>query len=146
MKIHQISVFLENKPGRLSALCLALADAGINILALSLADTSQFGVLRLIVADWEKARQVLEKAGCAVNVTQVVAVGVEDKPGGLANVLEPIEKAGINLEYMYAFAFRAGGEAALVLCFADPDAAIEALRAKGCRVLDHVELLDRAKA
>ena len=76
MKIHQLSMFLENKPGRLSEPCRLLADAGINILTLSLADTQQFGILRIIVRDWEKVRKVLESAGCVVNVTEVVATEV----------------------------------------------------------------------
>jgi hypothetical protein len=86
MKLNQLSVFLENKPGKLSVPCKALAKAGINILTLSLADTHQFGILRLVLPDWQRARKVLEDAGCVVNVTEVVAIEVPDKPGGLARV------------------------------------------------------------
>lgn len=146
MKIHQLSLFLENKPGRLSAPCQALARAGINILTLSLADTHQFGILRLIVADWAQAKQVLEQAGAVVQVTEVVAIAVEDQPGGLAKILDVVEKAGVNLEYMYAFTFRAGDQAVLVFRFEDPDAAIALLQSKGYRVIDQVELFKRAKA
>ncbi len=140
MKIHQLSMFLENKPGRLSEPCRLLANAGINILTLSLADTQQFGILRIIVHDWEKARKVLEGAGCVVNVTEVVATEVEDQPGGLAKILEVIEQAKLNIEYMYAFTFRSGDKAVLVFRFNDPDAAVDVLQAKGINVIGNVEL------
>jgi len=145
MKIKQLSVFLENKPGRLSVPCKALARAGLSILTLSLADTRQFGILRLVLREWEKGRQVLEAAGCVVNVTEVIAIEVADRPGGLAEVLEIIESAGMNLEYMYAFTFGSQDKAILVFRFEDPDAAIRLLRAKGVNVIDSVGLYDRAK-
>lgn len=144
MKIHQLSMFLENKPGRLSEPCRLLSDAGINILTLSLADTQQFGILRLIVRDWERAKEVLEQSGCVVNIVEVVATEVEDKPGGLALVLEIIEEVGLNIEYMYAFTFRIGDKAVLVFRFDNPDAAIAALQSKGVNVIGDVELYDRA--
>ncbi len=133
-------MFLENKPGRLSEPCRLLADAGISIVTLSLADTQQFGIMRLIVHDWEKARKVLESAGCVVNVTEVVATEVDDQPGGLAKILEVIEQAKVNIEYMYAFTFRSGDKAVLVFRFNDPDAAVEVLKAKGINVIGNVEL------
>jgi hypothetical protein len=144
MKIKQLSVFLENKPGRLSVPCKALAKAGINILTLSLADTRQFGIMRLIIQEWEKAKQALEGAGCVVNVTEVTAIEVEDHPGGLAQVLEIIEQSGINLEYMYAFTFGSKDTAVIVFRFDDPDAAVKALQAKGVNVIGSVELFNRA--
>jgi hypothetical protein len=144
MKIQQLSVFLENKPGRLSAPCRALAQAGINILTLSLADTRQFGILRLILKEPDKAKAALEEAGCVVNVTEVIAIEVHDQPGGLAGVLEIIEQAGINLEYMYAFTFRSGDKAILVFRFEDPDAAIALLQSNGYSVIDSVALYSRA--
>jgi hypothetical protein len=145
MKITQLSVFLENKPGRLSVPCKALAGAGLNILTLSLADTRQFGILRLILKDWKKAKAVLEAAGLVVNVTEVVAIEVVDRPGGLAHVLEVIEQAGMNLEYMYAFTFGTEDKAVLVLRFEEPDAAIKLLQSKEINVIGSVELFDRAK-
>lgn len=145
MKIHQLSLFLENKPGRLSEPCKALADAGINILTLSLADTQQFGIMRLIVRDWQKGKEVLEKAGFVVNVTEVVATEVADQPGGLANVLSIMEGGGVNIEYMYAFTFRSGDKAVLVFRFDNPDAAIELLKSKNINVVGGVELYDRAE-
>jgi hypothetical protein len=145
MKIHQLSLFLENKPGRLSEPCDILAQNDINILTLSLADTQQFGIMRLILRDWAKAKEVLEQAGFVVNITEVVATEVDDQPGGLAKILNIIEDSGINIEYMYAFTFRSGDKAVLVFRFDNPDAAIDLLKAKGISVLDHVELYDRAK-
>ncbi len=143
MKIQQLSMFLENKPGRLSEPCRLLASAGINILTLSLADTQQFGIMRLIVRDWEKARAVLQESGAVVNVTEVVATEVEDKPGGLAAILEVIEAAGLNIEYMYAFTFRSGDKAVLVFRFNNPDEAVRVLQSKGVNVIDSVELYER---
>jgi hypothetical protein len=146
MKLNQLSVFLENRPGRLSVPCKALAKAGINILTLSLADTKQFGILRLIVRDWQKAKSALEQVGCVVNVTEVIAVEVPDRPGGLADVLAIVDKAGINLEYMYAFTFRSKDRAILVLRFEDPDRAIEVLQKSGVNLIAAVELYSRVGA
>ena len=146
MKINQLSLFLENKPGRLSVPCQALSEAGINILTLSLADTQQFGILRLIVKDWSMAKRVLEGAGCVVNVTEVVAIEVPDTPGGLALVLGAIEEGEINVEYMYAFTFRGDQDrAVLIFRFEDPDQAIRILQRRGINVVAPVELYDRMK-
>ena len=138
MKISQLSVFIENKPGQLSVPCRALADAGINILTMALADTDQFGILRLIVQDWEKARDVLSATGCVVKVNEVVTVDVADRPGGLASVLETIEAAGINIEYMYPFRTKGGPN--IVFRFDDADAAIELLQSKGIHVVEADEV------
>jgi hypothetical protein len=145
MKLHQLSVFLENKPGRLSEPCKALARANINILTLSLADTQQFGILRLIVRDHKQAKKVLEDAGMVVNVTEVVAVEVADRPGGLEEVLSTIESSKINIEYMYAFTFRSEDKAVLVFRFEDPDAAIKVLQSKKINVVGSVELYSRVE-
>jgi hypothetical protein len=142
MKLRQLSLFLENRPGQLAAPCHALAAAGIDILTLSLADTAQFGILRLIVRDWEKAKAVLEKAGMVVNVTEVVPVEVDDRPGGLASVLDVMEKASLGIEYMYAFAMGPrAGTAALIFRFEKPDEALALLRQRGIRVLEAEQLL-----
>ena len=107
MKIHQLSLFLENKPGQLSCPCQVLAKAGINILTLSLADTQQFGILRLIVREDEKAtRRPWRQAGCVVNVTEVVAIEVADRPGRAGRGARGLRAGGLNIEYMYAFTFR----------------------------------------
>jgi hypothetical protein len=143
MKIQQISLFLENKPGHLNAICRTLAEAKINILTLSLADTMQFGIVRLIVKEWERAKIILEQAGYVANLREVVAVTVADRPGGMAELLDVIGKSGVNIEYMYAFTFHHGQEAVLVFRFDDPDRAILALTAAGRNVLDAVSLFSK---
>jgi len=140
MKIRQLSVFLENKPGQLSRSCRALADAGVNILTLSLADTQQFGVLRLIVGDVEAAGSALQDAGCVVKVTEVIAVEAEDRPGGLAAVLEAIEAKGINVDYMYPLTARRGRKAVLIFRFDDNDAALAAIRDAGASIVAEADL------
>ncbi len=144
MKFPQISIFIENRPGHLIAPCRLLAAAGINIVALSLAETQKYGILRLIVRDWQKAREVLEANGFRVSVTDVLAVQVQDRPGGLVAVLEPIVAAGLNVEYMYAFATKMGDEAVLVFRFEDPDAALQALKGSTVAFVDTVELFSRS--
>ena len=146
MKLQQLSLFLENRPGRLEAPLEAIAAAGINLLTLSLADTAQFGILRLIVKDWERARQVLEQAGWVVNVTEVVAVDVLDQPGGLVEVLKASEGAGLNVEYLYAISLRHDDRAVLIFRFEDPELAIAALKAAGLHVLDSEELFGLEEA
>jgi hypothetical protein len=144
MKINQVSVFLENKPGQLRTACDVLAKAGINMVTLSLADTARFGILRVIVQDWQKAKTVLEKAGCVVKITEVLAIEVADKPGGLSQILEIVDRAGLNIEYMYAFTEKRGDRAMLVFRFADPDAALQTLQKGGINVVGTVELFSRA--
>jgi hypothetical protein len=136
MKLQQLSLFSENKPGHVIAPCRLLAREGIDIRALSLADTQRFGILRMIVSDWQRAKHLLEVAGAAVKVTEVVAVEVPDRPGGLADVLSLFEGSSINIEYMYAFPFLHGEKAVLIFRFDQPDAAIERLQVAGVSVLD----------
>jgi len=143
MKLQQLSLFLENRPGRLGAPLEAIAAEGINILTLSLADTEQFGILRLIVREWEQARRILDEAGWVVNLTEVVAVDVLDRPGGLAGALKVIEGAGLNIEYMYAFSLRRADKAILIFRFEDPDRAIEILQGAGLHVVDSEELFSQ---
>ncbi len=144
MKFPQLSVFIENRPGHLIEPCRLLAAAGINIVALALAETQKYGVLRLIVRDWQKAKEVLETNGFRVSVTEVLAIQVQDRPGGLVAVLEPIAAAGLNVEYMYAFATKMGDQAVLVFRFEDPDAALRALKGSTVPFVDTVELFSRA--
>ena len=143
MKIHQLSLFLENRPGQMAAPCKLLAEAGIDIRTLTLADTQRFGILRLIVSDWQRSRTLLEEAGYLVNVTEVVAVEVADSPGALGDLLELFEDTEINIEYMYAFTFGPQSRAALIFRFNQPDAAIDRLRAAGLNVLEDVEVYHR---
>ena len=134
MKIEQISIFLENKVGRLAEVTDVLAAAGINIRALSLADTSDFGILRLIVNDHEKAKMALKDAGFTVGTTSVLAVGVPHAPGGLNSIVQLLGKQGVNVEYMYAF-LQNGDNAVLVFRFNKIDAALEALKAANIPIM-----------
>ena len=140
MKLPQLSVFLENRPGSLMEPLKVLAAADINLVSISLADTEQFGILRLVLKDWDYAKSVLEKDGWVVNVTDVVAVDVDDQPGGLVKMLAALAEAGINIEYMYAFALRRNVKAVLLFRFEDPDAAIEVLGRAGIGVIQEEEL------
>jgi len=135
MKLHQLSVFSENKPGHMIAPCRLLAREGVDIRALALADTQRFGILRMIVSDWERAKALLEQSGAVVKVTEVLAVEVPDHPGGLADVLEAFVGTAINIEYMYAFPFVRGEKAVLIFRFDQPDAALARLQEKGFAVL-----------
>jgi len=143
MKLHQLSVFSENKPGHVIAPCRLLAKEGIDILALSLADTERFGILRMIVSDWRRAKDLLEQAGSVVKITEVLAVEVPDHPGGLADVLEAFIGTAINIEYMYAFPFVRGEKAVLIFRFDQPDAAIARLQERGFQVLSSGALEER---
>jgi hypothetical protein len=148
MKLRQLSLFLENRAGQLKVPVKVLGDAGIDILTLSLADTQQFGILRLVVKEWERAKELLEAAGVVVNVTEVLAVDVPDRPGGLAGVLEAFEQAGLGIEYMYAFAAsrERGRFATLVFRLEDPDRAAKLLSAAGVKLVSSDELFARAGA
>jgi len=142
MKLKQLSLFLENRPGQLRAPCDALGNAGIDLLTMTLADTAQFGILRFIVADPERAKKVLEAEGMIVSVAEVVPVKVDNRPGGLAAVLASIEAAGLGVEYMYDFAARTTPDkAAIIFRFEDPDRALASLKSAGVRILTSEELL-----
>jgi hypothetical protein len=136
MKVEQISIFIENKSGRLAEVSRVLGEAGVNIRALSLADTSDFGILRLIVDDGEKAKTVLKERGFTVSKTEVVAVEVPDRPGGLATILQALDEGQINVEYMYAFAERCGGNAVIIFRFDETDKAIATLKGKNINILE----------
>jgi hypothetical protein len=143
MTIKQLSVFLENRPGALSAACRLLADAGINIQTFALADTKQFGILRLVVHEAEKARQLLEANSYVVKLTEVVALEVPDRPGGLGDLLQVVEAAGVNVEYMYAFTAKQDGQGLMLFRFNDPAAAVKALQSHQVNVVGTVELFRR---
>lgn len=136
MKVQQISIFIENKSGRLAEVTRILADAGVNIRALSLADTSDFGILRLIVNDREKGVQALKEKGFTVSRTDVVAVEVPDRPGGLWSILDVLDRKSINVEYMYAFVERCGENAVIIFRFDDTDTAIAELTQNGFTILE----------
>jgi len=134
MKIRQISVFIENKVGRILEITEILGNNNINIRALSLAETSDFGILRMIVNDIEKALEVLREKKFIVKESFVVAVEVPDRPGGLAHVLKVLAGKKINVEYMYAFFEKPEDRALLIFRFENPDEAIEVLTSNGIQV------------
>jgi hypothetical protein len=136
MKVEQISVFLENKSGRIAEVTGILAEAGINIRALSIADTSDFGVLRLIVDDNQKAEEALKKQNVTVGKTFVVAVEVEDKPGGLHRIMNILFKAGLNVEYMYTFVKPNTNDAVMIFRFEQLDKAVKVLKENRVNVID----------
>ena len=128
MQVEQISVFLENKTGRLAEVTRCLAVANVNIRALSLADTSDFGILRLIVNDPAKAKNALRESGFTVGVNTVVAVEVPDHPGGLDKILTLLEESEVNVEYMYAYVRPLSSQAVLIFRFDKTDEALELMR------------------
>ena len=140
MKAEQISIFLENKAGRLSEVTGILAQAGVNIRALSLADTTDFGVLRLIVDNNQKAEETLREAGFTVRITHVVAVEVDDRPGGLHFILDVLTQAGINVEYMYAFVQQSGSNAIMIFRFDQLEQAIDVLEKNNVTVINGSKL------
>lgn len=136
MKLKQISIFLENAPGRLCEATQALGEAGINLRALTLMETADFGVLRLLVSDVATARRIMMERHIPARVDEVVAVEIEDRPGALARLLKPLLEAHVSVSYMYAFTGFASGQAVMVFRFSDNDAATEVLRRAGARLLD----------
>ena len=135
MRAEQISIFLENKAGRLAEVTAILRDSNVNIRALSLADTTDFGILRLIVNDNKKAEEALKREGFTVGKTNVLAVKVEDSPGGLNRVLDPLCAQDVNVEYMYAFATPKTNRAIMIFRFDDIDRAIRILKENDIEVI-----------
>jgi hypothetical protein len=136
MRVEQISVFLENRTGRLAEVALILSQAGINIRALALADTSDFGVLRMIVNDTEKALAVLKENGFAIGKHDVIAVEVVDQPGGLYRILDLLSRSGVNVEYMYAFVRNSGENAVMIFRFDNTEKGIQTLKENDIPVID----------
>jgi hypothetical protein len=149
MKLKQLSLFLENKPGNVRKACRTLADNGINIETMALADTEQFGILRILVKEWQQAKNVFEQHGVMVRESEVVAVAIEHRPGGLADILDVLDTAGLNIEYMYGFfrhpvnASPDANTAIIVFRFDNPDAAIQTLQQKGIRVIGNEEVFGK---
>lgn len=135
MIIKQISVFVENKSGRLAQITKVLADAGVDIRALSLADTTKFGILRFIVSDPERAEKALRDADLTVSITDVIAVSVEDQPGGLSYPLKILDDKNINVEYIYAFVGAPHDKAFVILRVDDNEKAVNELQAHGIQML-----------
>ncbi len=134
MFIKQLSIFVENKLGRLHAIMDALSDNGINIVALSIADTTDFGILRVIVSDVVKAKAVLKDIGVISKVTDVIAVYLDHRVGGLAAVLDHISDAGLSINYMYAFLGRTEGKALMVMKPDDMEKAVEVFETNGIKL------------
>ena len=137
MKIKQVSVFLENRAGRLANIVSNLGDAGISIRAISLADTSNFGILRLIVDNTDAAVRLLKDRGFTVRVTDVIAVRVEDKPGSLGKILQIIENADLNLEYIYGLSDHLKDNAILIMRFDDMEKGVPELQNHSVECLSH---------
>ncbi len=144
MKLKQLSIFLENRPGHLSHVCEVLAEAGLDIVTMTLADTLEFGILRLIVREWKRAKEVLEAAGFAVNIIDVMAIEVADEPGGLEKILKAAESGGLSVEYMYAFACKLKKNALIVIRFDDSDRACTVLKSAGIGILSATEFYTEA--
>jgi len=136
MEIKQISVFFENKPGRLGEVTKVLADAGINLRAISIADTNDFGILRLIVNDPEKASDVLNKAGFTIRITNVAAVEIEDKPGSLAKVMDIFKTVNVNIEYLYASLEGKQGKAVVIFKLEDHDKGMKLIKENNLSMVD----------
>ncbi len=142
MIIKQISVFLENKSGRIYEVADVLGKNNINIHALSLADAADFGILRLIVDDLDKAVECLKAAQMSFRQTSVLAVEVPDCPGGLADVMRKIDSAGLNIEYMYSIPEKTLDNAIMIMRFDNAEEAVDALRDKGLNILPHADVLN----
>ena len=137
MRVKQISVFIENRSGRLREVAAVLGKGKINIRALSLADTSDYGILRLIVDKPQQALNVLKKANFTLSETDVIAVEVSDRPGGLAEVLDVLGDAGINVEYMYAFVEKSSSNAVMIFRIEDIERAISVLAARNIVIVSN---------
>lgn len=136
MKLKQVAVLIENAPGRLYEITQALGDAGINLRALNLVDTGEFGILRLLVSDLAKTRRILMQMQMPAKVDEVVAAEIEDKPGQLGKLLKPLQKAKVHVSYMYAFIGFSSGRAVMIFRFSDNDKAIEIMLKNGIKLID----------
>ncbi|MBN1125880.1 MAG: ACT domain-containing protein [Sedimentisphaerales bacterium] len=140
MKVRQLSVFLENRKGRLCEVCSLLGDNGINIRALTVAETETFGVLRIVVDNPDKAAQTLKDNKITANITNVVAVEVKDQPGGLAGILKVVADNDINVEYMYGFVEKSSDNALMVFRFEDPERAVQILAENRIRAVGEQDI------
>lgn len=138
MYIKQLSVFVENKSGRLAEITATIAQAGIDIRALSIADTTDFGILRLVVDKPYEAEKTLKEAGLTVSLTDVIAVGIADKTGGVAETLSMVAESDVGVEYMYSFLSQNYQRAYLIMRVADNEKALAALKAHGCEILSEI--------
>lgn len=142
MTIKQLSIFVENKPGRLSEITEILEKNNIDIRALSIADTTNFGILRIIVDNPDKAQDALKDAGFTVSLTNVIAIGVDDRPGGLSRVMHCLFEASISVEYMYAFISKEEKSAYVILRVENNEKALEALRKNDVPILTSADIYE----
>ena len=140
MRVQQISIFLENRAGRLKDVCALLGQNSINIRALTVAETETFGVLRIVVDDTDKAMEALKTGSYTANITQVVVVEIDDQPGGLAKVLDVLDENSINIEYLYAFVEKKVDKAMVVFRFEAPEKAIETLKANDINIATDINV------
>jgi hypothetical protein len=140
MRIKQLSIFVENKTGRLHSITQALSENGINMRALSIADTTDFGILRLIVCDAQKAKKVLSDIGVISKITDVLAVMIDDRTGGLTSVLDTVSDTAVSIEYMYAFLAKDTGRAMMVIKTDDDDKAERVLLEKGIEIASQMDI------
>ena len=140
MTFNQLSIFMENKPGKLVEALETLSGAGIDLRALSLADTADFGILRIIVNEPERAAEVLREAGYLVKTTEVIPVEITDKPGGFSSIMRVLADAGINVEYTYAFVAHSRDKAYVILRVNDNDDAIRVLKSIGVKLLTNEDM------
>ncbi|MDR2133402.1 MAG: ACT domain-containing protein [Clostridiales Family XIII bacterium] len=140
MTIDQLSIFVENSPGRLAEIADILGNAGIDLRAVSIADTRDFGILRVITSDPARATEILRAEDCVVSVTPVLAVAIEDTPGSLSRVLRVLADVGISIEYLYAFITRKRDSAYVIFRVEDNERAIEAFAAHGVKTAGAAEL------
>ena len=140
MRIKQLSIFVENKTGRLHSITQALSENGINMRALSIADTTDFGILRLIVSDAQKAKRILSDIGVISKITDVLAVMIDDRAGGLTSVLDTVSDTAVSIEYMYAFLAKDTGRAMMVIKTDDDDATERVLLEKGIEIASQMDI------
>lgn len=133
--LEQISVFIENKTGRLASVMGILKDSKIDIRAMTIADTTDFGIIRIVVKDAASALAILKENGCTANITKVIAFSVPDEPGGMYSVIDAFENAGINIEYCYSLVTNKAGRASVAVRVDNNDKAAEVLTAKGIKLL-----------
>jgi len=145
MNVTQLSVFMENKPGHLQNVLKILADQSINIITLTIAETSDFGILRMIVNDADKAKKVLHDARITCSTTEVLAIELDDKPGSLFRAIDIFSKNNLNIEYMYAFTEKRGDRAVMIFRFDDIEAAKKAMTQEGYQIVKKIDLIGNGK-
>jgi len=141
MNVTQLSVFMENKPGHLQGVLKILADASVNIITLTIAETSDFGILRMIVNRPETAHKALKEKGYTASITDVLALEIDDKPGSLLKAIDTFSRRKLNIEYMYAFTEKRGDKAVMLFRFDDIETAKKALQEEGYSIVKKIDII-----